>query len=302
MNVHHVRLTNNENGILTAGGANTKLYISDSVLEANGKATQESRRGYSHNIYTGADQLLECVRVSFLNSAFGHDLKSRAKVVNLAQVLCEGAAKGRALDYPNGGTLRAVDCKFSKPASSAQNNLIDIGAEGIKTDRVEKYEFVNCEFHNDIQINREVQFIKNRSKVEVVLIDPLFTGAAAEKDRKSTLVGNIRIELTGGPLGPRVPVGGDPGTSATVPAPEPTTPEPSTPPDAQIPATPEPTAPEVQIPAVPEIPGVPTAAWLNLLAHLIGDQKRNTTLTVEIKANEKDGLTKVSAAVTHPTK
>lgn len=296
VNVHHVRLSNNENGILTAGGSATKLYISDSVFESNGKSTQESRRGYSHNIYTGADQLLECVRVSFLKSAFGHDLKARAKVVNLTQVLCEGANAGRALDYPNGGTLRAVDCKFAKPASSAQNNLIDIGAEGIAAGTVEKYEFVNCEFHNDVQINRAVEFIKNRSKVEVVLIDPLFTGAAAEKDRKATLVGNIRVELTGGPLGPRVPVGGDPGATSTVPAP---TPDPTTP--APQPE-PEPTNPGVQIPDVPVIPGVDTLAWLNLLAHLIGDAKRNTTLTVEIKANEKDGLTKVSAAVTHPAK
>lgn len=302
--VHHVRLTNNENGILTGASATCELFVSDSVLDKNSQSTQDSRRGYSHNAYIGAIKTFQADRVSFTNAAYGHDLKSRAAVTILNQVLCEGAAKGRALDLPNGGVLEATDCKFSKPASSAQNNLIDIGAEGITAGREERYVLRNCHFHNDVQINREVQFIKNRSKVEVLLIDPLFTGAAAEKDRKATLVGNIRIELTGGPLGPRVPVGGDPGATSTTPAPEPTTPEPTTPPDEQIPATPEPepTDPSVQIPGVPEIPGVPTAAWLNLLAHLIGDQKRNTTLTVEIKANEKDGLTKVSAAVTHPTK
>ena len=297
VNIHHVRLTNNENGVLSAGGSNTKIYISDSVFDRNGKSTQESRRGYSHNIYAGADQLLECKRVSFLNSAFGHDLKARAKVVTLDQVLCSGSAKGRALDYSNGGTLVATNCKFSKPASAGQNNLIEIGAEGIKAGTVERYEFRNCEFHNDVQIERAVQFIKNHSKVEVLLVDPLFSGAAAAKDRKATLVGNIRIELTGGPLGPLLPAGGDPGATSSEPVPEPTQPEPT-----PTPSPDEPTTPGVQIPDVPEIPGVPTAAWLNLLAHLIGDAKRNTTLTVEIKANEKDGLTKVSAAVTHPTK
>ena len=301
--VHHVRLTNNENGILTGASPTCELFVSDSVLDKNSQSTQDSRRGYSHNAYIGAIKTFQADRVSFTNAAYGHDLKSRAAVTILNQVLCEGAAKGRALDLPNGGVLEATDCKFSKSASAAQNNLIDIGAEGITAGREERYVLRNCHFHNDVPIVRDVQFIKNRSKTaEVLLIDPLFTGVAAEKAQKSTLVGNIRIELTGGPLGPRVPVGGDPGSTSTTSAPEPTTPEPTTPPDEQIPATPEPTNPGVQIPDVPEIPGVPTAAWLNLLAHLIGDQKRNTTLTVEIKANEKDGLTKVSAAVTHPTK
>lgn len=295
VNIHHVRLTNNENGVLTAGGALTEVHISDSVIEANGKATSSDRRGYSHNIYGGADLLHKYTRVSFLKSAHGHDLKSRAKTLILDQVLCEGAAAGRALDYPNGGTLMAKNCRFAKPSTSTQNNLIDIGAEGISTagGRVEKYVFENCEFHNDVQILRAVEFIKNRSKTaEVLLIDPLFSGAAAEKDRKATLVGNIRIELTGGPLGPLLPPGGDPGSTSTMPPP--ITPEPTEPPVVEEPG--------VELPDVPEIPGVDSAAWLNLLSHLIGTAKRNTTLTVEIKANEKDGLTKVSAAITHPTK
>lgn len=244
--VHHVRLVDNENGILTGGGT-ANLTIEDSILDRNGKAMDTSRRGYSHNAYIGEMQRFVANRVSFTNSQYGHDLKSRAYVTELNQVLCSGSANGRALDLSNGGVLHATDCKFEKQASAGQNNLIDIGAEGITNGRKEEYILTNCQFHNDVAIERDVQFILNRSNVEVVLVDPLFTGAAAKKDQKSTLKGNIRIVLTGGPLGPRVPVGGNPPATSTAtiiepgkdtPAPTPSpTPAPTPAPGGTVPAT-----------------------------------------------------------------
>lgn len=229
--VHHVHLVDNENGILTGGGTAT-LTLEDSILERNGKAMDTSRRGYSHNIYNGNMKRFTANRVSFLNSQYGHDLKTRALVNELNQVLCSGSANGRALDMPNGGVLHATDCKFEKFATAGQNNLIDIGAEGITTGIKQEYILTNCHFHNDVDPLRDVQFVNNRSSVEVVLVDPLFTGAAAAKDRKQTLKGNVRVVLTGGPLGPRLPVGGNPPATSdqsipdagqvTQPAPTPT--------------------------------------------------------------------------------
>lgn len=308
--VHHVRLTNNENGILTGATATGELHLSDSVLDKNSQSTSSSRQGYSHNIYVGAIKQFIATRVSFTNAAYGHDLKSRALTTILDQVLCEGANKGRALDLPNGGVLEATNCRFVKHANAGQNNLIDIGAEGIKAERVERYVLRNCEFHNDVVATRDVQFIKNRStKAEVLLIDPLFTGAAALKSQKNTLVGNIRIELTGGPLGPLKEAGGDPGALTTAPIPEPTLPEPTTPTPTPTPTPepgPTPTEPNpipVPVPPVPEIPGITnTGAWLQLLTALIGDATKNTTLTVTIKAAPDVGLKSVSAAITHPSK
>lgn len=247
LNVHHVRLTNNENGILTAATETGELHLSDSVLDKNSQSTSSDRQGYSHNIYVGAIKRFTATRVSFTNARYGHDLKTRALETILDQVLCEGAAKGRALDVANGGIVVATDCRFVKPASAGQNNLIDIGAEGIPAGRVERYEFRNCEFFNDVGILRDVQYILNRStKAEVVLIDPLFTGAAAEKSQKNTLVGKIRIELTGGPLGPRKPAGGDPGAVSTAPIPEPTLPVTPAPTPTPEP-TPAPSGPSFEI-------------------------------------------------------
>jgi hypothetical protein len=241
--VHHVRLVDNENGILTGGGTAT-LTLEDSILERNGKAMDTSRRGYSHNIYNGNMKRFTANRVSFLNSQYGHDLKTRAEVNELNQVLCSGSANGRALDMPNGGVLHATDCKFEKFATASQNNLIDIGAEGITAGIKQEYILTNCHFHNDVDPLRDVQYVYNRSSVEVVLVDPLFTGAAAAKDKKSTLKGNVRIVLTGGPLGPRVPVGGNPPATSdqaipdagqvTQPAPTPT---PTPTPSPTVPAT-----------------------------------------------------------------
>lgn len=246
--VHHVHLVDNENGILTGGGTAT-LLLEDSILERNGKAMDTSRRGYSHNIYNGNMQRFVANRVSFLNSQYGHDLKTRALYNELNQVLCSGAAAGRALDMPNGGVLHATDCKFEKPASASQNNLVDIGAEGITAGIKQEYVLTNCHFHNDVDPARDVQFIYNRSSVEVVLVDPLFTGAAAAKDRKQTLKGNIRIVLTGGPLGPRVPVGGNPGATSEqeIPQPGQVTTNPTPAPTPTPTPTPAPTVPATSI-------------------------------------------------------
>lgn len=272
VSIHHVRLTNNENGVLGEGNT-ASVYISDSVFDSNGKVMNISRKGYSHNLYVGSAQRLEVTRVSFLNSVYGHDFKSRSPVNILNQVLCEGSKEGREMDLPNGGVLEANDCKFSKSADAIQNNLIDIGAEGIPAGRVEKYVYTNCHFHNDVPTVRDVQYIKSRSAVEVLLIDPLFTGAAATKDKKLTLVGNVRIQLTGGPLGPRKPAGGDPGSTSTVavPMPAPVTPAP----------TPAPVTPPPVVAPVPET--VPAAGdWMVRFLGLAAEAPTGVTVSVAI--------------------
>ncbi len=309
VHIHHVKLTNNENGILTAGGANF-VYINDAVIDSNGKALDSSKRGYSHNIYAGASARIEATRVSFTNSPYGHDFKSRAAVNILTQVLCEGSANGRALDLSNGGVLLATDCKFSKLASAIQNNLIDIAPEGVTPGREERYEFTNCHFHNDVSTLRDVQYIKNRSTKEVVLIDPLFTGAAALKDRKATLVGNIRVVLTGGPLGPRLPVGGDPSSSMHyhVPMPPPSATPPTSAPTAAPTAAPTqaptvaptaaPTPTPVQMPSPTQAPTQPPTTQVvsnesYVMIPVPVSTKRSSVSTVTVTANPETGLASV---------
>lgn len=258
VHIHHVRLTNNENGVL--GESKTAaVHISDSVFDKNGKVSNMARKGYSHNLYIGVVARLELTRVSLTNSVYGHDFKSRAPINILNQVLCDGAVNGRALDLSNGGILEATNCKFSKSASAVQNNLIDIGAEGIAAGTVERYVLTNCHFHNDVPTVRDVQYILNRSTTaEVLLIDPLFTGAAATKDQKFTLVGKVRIHLTGGPLGPLKPAGGDPGSTSTVPVPLPT-----------------------PAPTPGPVPGK-TDPWLVRLSALVDEAPRGTSVSVTL--------------------
>ncbi|GAC1408668.1 MAG: hypothetical protein NVSMB6_07950 [Burkholderiaceae bacterium] len=203
--IKNVIATNNENGILATTPDGT-ILIEDSVFDRNGQAQQDSRRGFSHNVYLSALKV-EALRSTFTNSAFGHDFKTRAKETKLRQCLLSGAAQGRALDVPNGGIVYAENTVFRKNAEARQNNLVDIGAEGISDGRPEKYTFKNSEFFNDVDPGRDVQYINNRSSVAVELIDPLFTGKAAAKDRTLTIVGKVKITLTGGPLGPIRPVG-----------------------------------------------------------------------------------------------
>jgi hypothetical protein len=231
--IHHARFTGCENGLLSGEGL-AEIDIEDTVFDGNGRFTKSSEKGRTHNIYGGKSKRMSLTRVSSLNSQYGHDLKSRHLELTLRESEFKGSLEGRALDYPNGGVLYAENCVFWKSADAKQNNLIDIGAEGISDGRLEKYELRNVQFHNDVDILRDVQFINHRSNVEMVIYDPLFTGTATAKAISSTIKGKVRIVYTGGKLGPLKPVGGNPeggnppvaptgGTPAPAPAPAPGT-------------------------------------------------------------------------------
>lgn len=249
--IHHCRFTNSENGLLSGIGP-ADIYVEDCVFEGNGKYTNSREKGRTHNIYGGNSTRMTLTRVTSVESQYGHDLKSRTFKLTLRESEFKGSNEGRALDYPDGGVLDVENCLFYKTADAVQNNLVDIGAEGLsngvpKDGRPEKYEMRNCHFHNDVNTERDVQFINHRSKVELVLIDPLFTGTAASKDIKSTVRGNVRIVYTGGPKGPLKPVGGNP-EGGTPPAPSPSpTPDPVPTPTPTPTPSPNPSTGEVWV-------------------------------------------------------
>lgn len=306
--VHHFKITGCENGILTSEGPG-ELCLSDGVIDKCGLSSDPARQGYSHNIYVGAIKRFEALRVSFTNSVYGHDIKSRALTTVLTQVLAQGSAKGRALDVPNGGVLIVYDSKLAKPADAGQSNLIDIGAEGI-SGREEAYTFFNTLFASDIPADRDGQYLNNRSiSRTAVLSDPMFSGVLASKSFAATIIGTRTTSSTAGAAGPRVAFGGDPASKEiefvdtalpvvfTVPGNAGTTPAASG--AMTISLTPELMALAAKLVA-PATAAAPSpvdslgAEFANMVADALSDRSRKSTITLTITP---DGI---ATKVTHP--
>lgn len=195
--------------------------------------------GYTHSCYFGHNKASVWMeRTSLTNAVDGNNLKCRSAYLSLKQVLCKGSFNGRELELPNGGIVEASDCIFWKSNSSGGNGslalvggngMAPLQVEGLDTSRPRKYQFTNCRFQNDINAaGRDAYFLCNLDPdVPVEFIDCEFIGDVALANNLTasdpvyagtTTVNGLRyfssappiITLTGGPLGPRVPVGYQP--------------------------------------------------------------------------------------------
>lgn len=214
--IKNVHLLENENGVRSANSSHPRYDLENVFLEKNGWAANSLHLGQSHSIYAGPTDIWRGLRTTFFDSVAGHNIKTRGKTTVLNQVYSRKCNKGREIDCPDQGILHATDCVFWKESSAGQNNLIGIGHECLDGfGRVQEYFFINCYFHNDVDPGREVTYLENRARGEnnntavVHFIDCLFGGKANTKvqSRGSLLQGPYTITVTGGPLGPRVPVG-----------------------------------------------------------------------------------------------
>lgn len=205
-----------ENGVRSGVSTNPKYDMVDVLLENNGYSTLPSHAGQTHSIYAGDARIFRAERVTFYNSIQGHNIKSRAHQTILKQVYARKSNMSRELDIPDQGVMHAFDSVFWKESGATQNNLIGIGHELLDgTGRVQEYFFVNCYFHIDLDVNRTLMYLDNRkggstlNTVPVHFIDCEFGGTALDKVnfREALLTGPCTITLTGGPVGPRVPVG-----------------------------------------------------------------------------------------------
>jgi hypothetical protein len=221
-NVDYVRVQgcwiyDNENGIRTAVSTRPKFDLFDCLIEKNGRSSNQTHAGQTHNIYTGNGKIMRAERVTFRNCLEGHNIKSRAYQTVLKQVLCDSSAQSRELDICDQGLLHATDCVFFKPVGVSQNNVVGIGYENVATgSRIQEYFFINCYFHNDVNITRNITYLANKAggssidnTVAVHFIDCLFGGLALTKTTAlaSLFEGPYTITRTGGPLGPGVHVG-----------------------------------------------------------------------------------------------
>lgn len=210
----NLHLLENENGVRSNFTTIDQTYdLIDVLLERNGWAANPAHEGQSHSIYAGEGPLWRATRCTFASPQAGHNIKSRAKQLVLNQVYSYNSRKGRDMDIPDQGIVHATDCVFWKNGDAGQNNLIGIGHETKSgSTRPQEYFFINCYFHNDVDILREVTYVENlrggggSNTVPVHFIDCEFGGKARLKGAGAFL-GPYTITLTGGPTGPRVPVG-----------------------------------------------------------------------------------------------
>lgn len=218
--VDHVRMENleiydNENGIRSAVSEHPIIDVNNCLIHNNGWSTKPGYNGQTHNSYIGDSQLCRISNTTFMDSHTGHNIKSRALKTVIRNVYTRRSAQSREMDIPDQGIVHVYDSVFWKEASAANNNLIAIGWELLGgANRVQEYFFYNCYFHNDITPGRNVTFLENRKQggqntVAVHFVDCLFGGLGV--DRTGALVdilyGPYTITTTGGPLGPRGPVG-----------------------------------------------------------------------------------------------
>jgi hypothetical protein len=209
--IKNVYLSDNENGI-RSNEARTQQYDLINVY-CNNNGWSIAHAGFSHSIYAGKAGLWRALSCSFTNSVAGHNIKSRALAIVLKQVFCKRSVKARELDCPDQTVLQVSDSVFWKDGDAVQNNLVGIGHE--MTDglnRKQEYFFVNCYFHNDLNADRDVTYVENwfgdgtPNTVPVHFIDCEFGGTIKDKGA-AIFKGPYTITLTGGPVGPRVPVG-----------------------------------------------------------------------------------------------
>jgi hypothetical protein len=129
-NLHLVgcRFTDNENGILTSGHAESELTIESSEFANNGAGD-----GYSHNLYVGAIRRLSVVGSYFHHARAGHLLKSRAAQNHIYYNRLTDEEGGRAsyeLEFPAGGIAHVVGNIIEQGARTQNPTLISFGAEG----------------------------------------------------------------------------------------------------------------------------------------------------------------------------
>lgn len=210
----NVRIYDNENGILSANDYTGTLTLEDVEFDGNAVGADA---GFVHNIYMGHHlQPWYATRCTFKNAVGGHNIKSRSGKMVLRQVYCYNSISAREMEMPNGGIADVEDSTFEHLISAQQNDCVRIGAEGIDTSRPRQYTFRNCHFINQKSFANAASFVWNDDPdVDVYLIDCTFSSPNAPDgvwsgSNAQGNVGRVIVQNTGGPRGPRVPVGYQP--------------------------------------------------------------------------------------------
>lgn len=120
----------NQTGILTGGGADTRLDIEHSEFAYNGDGD-----GQSHHIYVGNMKALRVVGSYFHHANVGHLIKSRAEFNTIEYNRLSDETGGRAsyeLEFPDGGVAVVVGNIIQQGTQTQNSVLLSFGAEGYK--------------------------------------------------------------------------------------------------------------------------------------------------------------------------
>lgn len=214
----NIKIYDNENGILSANDYTGTLRLEDVEFDMNAVGQDY---GFVHNIYMGHHlQGWYATRCTFKNAQGGHNIKSRAGEMVLRQVYCYNSVDAREMEMPNGGIADVEDSTFEHLGSGVQNDCVRLGAEGIDTSRPRAYTFRNCHFINGKGSGNAASYVWNEDPdVDCYLIDCTFSGVKGNGVTDGAIWpgtdingnrGRVIIQNTGGPRGPRVPVGYQP--------------------------------------------------------------------------------------------
>ena len=133
LTIEHVRITNDQDGILANASPQATIIIRDSEFTRDG--TCEGGGGCAHGIYINGAKLLRIERTKIIETKQGHSIKSRAARTEVIGCTIEDGPKGTssyAVDIPNGGGVVVRDTKFEKgPKSENHTAALIIGEEGI---------------------------------------------------------------------------------------------------------------------------------------------------------------------------
>jgi len=214
--VRNCTFTDNENGILTAGGS-ASLEVRDSEFDNNGTVD-----GFGHSIYAGKIDRLTVSGTYIHREVGGHLLKSRAAENHILANRLTDEIGGRAsyeLEFPNGGLNYVIGNIIEQNPASENPAIVAVGMEGYQWPRNELY-LINNTIANDrseggnfLNIKNGIQRVKAVNNLLVgpgaaitgttgELIDRVLPDADAVKNSVRTLAvraNNMRRGVEGAP-------------------------------------------------------------------------------------------------------
>jgi hypothetical protein len=174
LTVEGSRFLDNQNGILTAGGPDSVVRVTNSVFFGNGACIEQC----AHGIYAGtANRLLDIEHCVFANTRTAHHIKSRARNTIVENSTIEDGPDGTAsylIDVPNGGNVLIDGNEMEKgPKSENREVAISIGVEGV-TNPTQVLIIRDNRFRNDI--GGPTIFVRNSTGTPAQVQDNQMTG------------------------------------------------------------------------------------------------------------------------------
>ena len=133
LTIRRSQFHDNENGLLVGVSSKGSIVIEDSLFDGNGSCEGS---GCAHGIYVNQVDQLTVRRSTFINTRFGHHVKSRAKSTLVEDCVIDDNRSGHSsylIDAPNGGVLTVRNNLLIKgPKTDNESAFITFGVEGMK--------------------------------------------------------------------------------------------------------------------------------------------------------------------------